>query len=281
MNLADAGIVLKDTRPGQHRAACPMCKKQGRDTALSVKIDADGGWVAHCHRCAFVANAVGTRQEGVQPTITVAPLPVQQDELSAQWREFWDECAPLAGTLADAYLQHRRCLVPPVDADLRFHPKAWHAHEKKYLPCLVSLLTDALDRTPRSLHFTYLRADGKGKADIERPRLLLRGHRKAGAVIRLFPDDCVTTGLAIAEGVETALCAARAFAPVWSCVDAGNLSTFPALPGVESLTIFADHDKAGLGAAHNCARLWIEAGRHARIVVPKQYGHDWADEVAA
>ena len=33
--------------------------------------------------------------------------------------------------------------------------------------------------------------------------MLCKGHRKAGGVIRLWPDDEVTDGLAVAEGIET------------------------------------------------------------------------------
>lgn len=95
----------------------------------------------------------------------------------------------------------------------------------------------------------------------------------------MWPDDCVTQGLAIAEGIETALAAAHAFEPVWSTVDAGNLSAFPVLAGIGLLTIFADHDKAGLAAADECAARWREADRGVRVLTPSTVGHDTADEV--
>ena len=108
-----------------------------------------------------------------------------------------------------------------------------------------------------------MRADGT-KADVDPPRLLLGGHRKQGGVIRLWPDEAVTTGLAIAEGIETALSLAHDYKPVWSVIDAGNLAAFPVLPGIETLIIGADHDEAGLKAAAACADRWAAAGVEVR-----------------
>ena len=65
-------------------------------------------------------------------------------------------------------------------------------------------------------------------------------------MVRLWPDEAVTYGLCVGEGLETCLTAAHGFTPVWACLDAGNLAGLPVLPGVEALTIVADHDEAGL-----------------------------------
>jgi hypothetical protein len=127
-----------------------------------------------------------------------------------------------------------------------------------------------------TLHRTWIQADGE-KANVEPARLLLGKHRKAGGVIRLWPDDAVTTSLAIAEGIETALTVATARAPVWSVIDAGNMAGFPVLDGVESLLIAADHDSAGLSAAEQCAERWYRAGREVRIAKSPVPGEDLND----
>src|SRR5690606_37786433 len=180
----------------------------------------------------------------------------------------------LRGSLGEVYLRHRRCALPPADSDLRFLPGS-----DRYPPSLCALVTHVVTAEPMTLHFTRLRSDGKGKAGTERDKLLLGGYPKAGGVIRLWSDESVSTGIAIAEGIETALCAAHAFTPVWSCIDAGNLAKFPVLPGVEALTIFADNDPAGLKAARECGQRWADAGREVRVVIP-DFG-DVADAVAA
>jgi hypothetical protein len=98
----------------------------------------------------------------------------------------------------------------------------------------------------------------------------MAGHVKKNGVIRLWPDDAVTHGLGIAEGIESALSAAHVFTPVWSCIDAGNLDQFPVLNGIESLTVFADRDDAGLKAARSCARRWQDAGREVVVLAPEE-----------
>jgi phage/plasmid primase-like uncharacterized protein len=107
--------------------------------------------------------------------------------------------------------------------------------------------------------------------------LLLKGHRKAGGVIRLWPDEAVAEGLAIAEGIETALSAAHAFTPIWSCIDAGNLGNFSALPGIVCLSIVADNDPSGVSAAQKCANQWVASGAKARIIKSNEPGTDVND----
>jgi hypothetical protein len=142
---------------------------------------------------------------------------------------------------------------------------------------MLARITDAISAEPISLHFTRLNADGSKVADS--PKKLLSAHRKAGGVIRLWRDEAVTQGLAIAEGIESALAAAHGFAPIWSCIDAGNLAAFPVLGGIEALMIVADNDETGIDAAENCARRWANAGREVRIATPRTRGQDAADLV--
>ena len=163
-----------------------------------------------------------------------------------------------------------------MDSHLRWHPSLRHpcGHIG---PALVGLVTNTVTISAMSLHKTWLAADGSGKAAIERPRMLLAGHRKCGGVIRLWPDDSVTCGLTVAEGIETALTAARGFTPVWATIDAGNLSAFPILPGVECLTVCVDYDPAGLRAWASVSQRWTEAGREVRHWISEHPGDDLND----
>jgi hypothetical protein len=173
-------------------------------------------------------------------------------------------------------LRYRGCRLPPEDGDLRYLPaRGMHLH------AMLARVTDAVTAEPISLHFTRLAPDGRGKAGSDCDKLLLTGHRKAGGVIRLWPDECVSLGLAVAEGIESALCAAHAFTPVWAAIDAGNLATLPVLMGIESLLIVADHDTTGIKSAQECAHRWSVATRDVRIAVSRIPGHDAADELAA
>jgi hypothetical protein len=97
--------------------------------------------------------------------------------------------------------------------------------------------------------------------------------------VRLFPDEDVGHGLALAEGVESALAAAKLYTPIWSTIDAGGMSRFPVLEGVESITIYADHDDAGIRAADACADRWRHAHRGVTSIAPKRPGADVNDVI--
>src|SRR5690606_26147955 len=137
----------------------------------------------------------------------------------------------------------------------------------------VALVTDVHTRRAKSLHRTWINTDGTKAANP--PRLPLAGHELRNGVIRLWPDETVTHGLGIAEGIETALSLAWAFAPVWALIDAGHLAKFAPLPGVESLTIACDNDPAGIAAARKCSGMWAEAG--AEVYVTRQEPNDLND----
>ncbi|MBU2801694.1 hypothetical protein HFV02_05375 [Acidithiobacillus caldus] len=265
------------TRLGTHRRPCPECGKGPKDQALSVTLKDDGCFTWFCHRCGF-KGAYGARQE--RPQVQPAKEPVVFTELSTQGRKLWESCRPLAGTVAEQYLTARGCPLPPEDGDLRFYPALEHPITKYRGPALVALVTDIVTRKPLTLHRTWIKADGKKAPEATPSRLLLGRHRKAGGAIRLWPDDAVTMGLTIAEGIETALAAAWASPPVWSLIDAGNLGQFPVLPGIEGLTIVADHDAAGLKAAKACSERWRAAGVDVQVIVPPRPGTDLADIAA-
>jgi putative DNA primase/helicase len=210
------------------------------------------------------------RTKFCQP-LSAPPLPKEQAAA-----RIVAEANYLAGTTGSAYLSARGCVLPPEDGDLRFHPSL--RHQSGHVgPALVAQITDAITSEPMGIHRTWVTPTGK--ADVPKPKMVLGS--KQGGVIRLWPDEAVTTGLAIAEGIETALTIAHDYKPVWSLIDAGNLAAFPVLAGIETLVIGADNDAAGLKGAHACADRWAAAGVDVRIVVPQVAGSDWNDAEAA
>jgi putative DNA primase/helicase len=260
-------IAFDELTVGDHRLNCHKCGRKPSDKTLGVTVGLDGRAVAHCHRCHYVETYRPDRGAAIRPG-KAHNRPVQATKrecLSEYGLELWRACRPIYGVALD-YLKARHCVVPPVDGHLRFHPALKHPSGYNG-PALVGLVTHAETRQPMTLHRTWVKRDGT-KADINPSRMLLGGHRKAGGVIRLWPDDSVTHGLALAEGVETALSLAHGYTPVWSCIDAGNFASMPVLVGIETLLIAADNDPAGLGAARECAARWTRAGVQVRMVVP-------------
>lgn len=188
-------------------------------------------------------------------------------------RTIWGEAVPAAGTLAEVYLGARGLLLPP-DVPLRFHPSAWrNSANGPPGSAMVTLMTSPEGNEPVGAHLTYLRPDGTGKAEGLSNKVMLG----SAGVIRLVPDDEVTFGLGLAEGIETALATMQrtGWRPIWAATSAGAIARFPVLAGIEALTLFADADTAGINAARACALRWTEAGREVRILRPPV--SDWDD----
>lgn len=200
------------------------------------------------------------------------------DGASDRWKReraaaIWQASSPITPTAkVAAYFDARGVPLPPADGDLRWMPDLQlFGFDGPALVGRMSLATDY--REARGLHITWLQNDGGTWRRAERRYL---GPKKA-CVIRLWPDDSVTYGLAVAEGVETALALTHAYRPTWACMDAGNLAEFPLLAGIECLTIAADHDPAGIAAAEACGQRWADAGRDVEIVLPPTPEQDIAD----
>jgi putative DNA primase/helicase len=271
---------LSTLEPGEHRITCPSCGRGQRDKTFGVTVDYAGAAVGHCFRCEYVEtyrpNKPAAHRLGKAVSLPVVEL--KRQTLSDYGAELFDQGTSLRGTVGENYLRARGCVIPPDDGDVRFHPALRHPSGLYAGPALVALVTHAETKVPMTLHRTWIRPDGT-KADCDPPRMLLGGHSKKHGVIRLWPDDSVTLGLGIAEGIETALSLAHAYRPAWACIDAGNLAALPVLAGIETLIIAADNDDAGQQAARACATRWHGAGREVRIVVAPDARADLNDVV--
>ncbi|MBR0647331.1 DUF7146 domain-containing protein, partial [Plastoroseomonas hellenica] len=183
-------------------------------------------------------------------------------------RALWRAAAPAEGSLVEAYLRGRG-LALPEDAPIRFHPACPRGKER--LPAMLALMTDPVSGKPCGVHRTFLTQDG-GKAPGEAKMMAGRA-----GIIRLVPDEEVTQGLGIAEGIETALAIMQraAWSPVWAAASAGAIARFPVLEGVDALTVFADADGPGMAAARACCGRWAAAGREAWLMAPP--AGDWDD----
>jgi hypothetical protein len=183
----------------------------------------------------------------------------------AAMQRLWASCVPIEGMPAEAYLRGRG-LSYEGDA-IRFRPTG----------CTMAVaITDPESCELVGIQQTHLHASGEPVRKPDGKKVKLTTGYAAG-VVRLSADEDIEYGLAVAEGVETAL--AVPFRPVWACLTANNLAKFPVLAGIEALTIFADNDKSGTGqkAANECAARWHEAGREVTINILEREGMDFAD----
>lgn len=213
----------------------------------------------------WLADALGGAAAPVErPVVTVNPIPLigTSKAKSGAIDRRWARCLPISGTLAERYLTSRH-LAYEGDA-LRFCPSE---------QALAALVTDPATGSAQTIQFTYLDSQGRKVR-----RLFMKDYPSVG-VVRLTPDEDVTLGLAIAEGIETAL--AAPLRPIWACLVANNMAAFPVLPGIDALTIFADNDASGTGirVARECAERWHAADREVTIRMIDAVGVDYADVV--
>lgn len=190
-------------------------------------------------------------------------------------RRIWREAIPTEGTPVEAYFAGRGLRLP-AGALLRFHHECPRGRDERW-PAMLALMTDPITGAPRGVHRTFLAGDGSGKAPGPMPAKMMAG---PAGVVRLVPDAEVTLGLGLTEGIENALAVMQRYrwGPVWAAGSAGGIASFPVLPGVEALTVFADADDSGasVGAARRCAARWRRAGRRVWLVLPRP-GEDFND----
>jgi putative DNA primase/helicase len=182
----------------------------------------------------------------------------------------------MAGDLADAYLASRNLSELVYPKSLRFS-RALPDGEGGVRPCMVATIVD-LDGKPVSLHRTFLKPDGTGKAEMAAPRKNMPGELPDGACVRL--SDFTTGALGIAEGIETAMAASNLFTmPVWSALNAAMLAKWYPPAGCEEVAIFGDNDAkfGGQAAAYRLAhRIACRAAIPVTVHIPTV--GDWADE---
>jgi hypothetical protein len=195
----------------------------------------------------------------------------QRERNSRLAERIWSEAEPIEGTPGALHFYRRNIDITllPDFGSLRWHKQCpWVGGPTG---CVIARFTDAITNEP---HGIWRRPIRKG----EKPRTL---GPMVGCVIRLWPDDSVSTGLCLAEGVETAAAASQIvhrgtlLQPVWAAGCAENMRSFPVLSGIEALTLLVDHDKSGQSAARECAQRWHAAGREVTLLTPTYEGDDF------
>ena len=251
---------------GQHRVVCPFCGRGAHDKTFGILVH-PLETKAHCFRCGVKYNSpASTKNYFDASKQKLLEQGINKKGLSTYWQSLWLQCEPIT-SIAESYLTARACKIPPADGHLRWDPR--HRHPSGYVgPCLVALITDFDTCENLSLHRTWISADGS-KANVDNPKLVLKGYTTVSGVIRLWPDEAVKKKLGLAEGIETALSLAHADFPVWAAVNAGNLQKLNVRESLEELTIAVDADHAGREASFTCARRWTAAGKKVRLLEVK------------
>lgn len=216
-----------------------------------------------------------------QVTRRSTPAPAAEpDNRSEGGLRIWAEAVSLIGTPGEPYLLGR-CGTPPPDGAnvVRWHPNCPFTPGRGK-PCLVALVRNIFTGKPQAIQRIALNPDGTRATDADGRKLEKRALGPlAGGAIMLCPDWSVESGLAIAEGLETALAAYHRWRhlPTWSLLSSGGVASLPPIPGVDLLRIYADADKAGRAATETVATRWRKAGRWVEVFEPTREGADFCE----
>jgi putative DNA primase/helicase len=278
-------------RLGETRAVCPFCSS-GRRTALkrkskvlAVNLREPDFAVFHCHNCdasgycrpdaTSSSRVIDFAERRRRREQTKRQAEQEKQDRTRKALELWDAAEPFRGSPAELYLRHSRGIgdwldgFRLLDEALRFHPDC--PFGDKRLPCMVALVRDVQTNVPVAVHRTALTADRYPKR-IDRMSLGPTG----GGAIKLSADNEVQFDLLIGEGIETVLSASKQLKvrPAWSLIDRNGVARFPALQGIEGVTVAVDNDASGDGqrAAAECVSRLTSSGVDVYAVKPTFVG---------
>jgi putative DNA primase/helicase len=280
-----------DLYNGGRAALVPGPGHSRKDRSLSLKLSPDGSrvlWWSHAgDDPGDVWRHIGLdaprdrepiRESPAKRAARIFAEKAETARKMAFCADLWGQTVEAVGTDVERYLRGRG-ITGPIPKALRFHPAAPTRYPSTDLPpaptypAMVAIVTAPDGKSAAGIHATFLAPGGAGKAALRSSRRMFGEFR--GAVVQLGPMPA-DGGLGVAEGIETAL-AYRALTgvPTWAALSTSGLKTFTPPTRVKLLTIAADGDPAGVGAARSLAE---RACRRCDCVISAApEGEDWAD----
>jgi len=180
---------------------------------------------------------------------------------------------PLAGTVAETYLQNRGVAITPGLSALRFHPRCFYrttdkttgANHYEVWPALLATVTD-LEGRVTGLQRTWLDPSGRDKAPVPSPRRALG--EIAGRGVRFGAADDV---MAAGEGLETVLSVRTILPamPMSAALSANHLAVFRPPTTLRRLYVAQDNDAAGRWAAQQLSCRAQTGGIEAITLTPR------------
>lgn len=176
----------------------------------------------------------------------------------------WSQTLPICGTHGERYLR-ARSITGPLPPKLRFHGRLRHPDGDRF-PAMVGLV-EAIDKGAVGLHRTYLAADTPTKINNPTSKAMLGPC--AGGAVRLRAGS---KGLAVAEGIETALSLAMALEDgiaVWAALSAAGMAGLrlpPAEATAARLILGTDGEPRGRQAGAQLADVAVRRGWTVEIM---------------
>jgi len=215
-----------------------------------------------------------------QPTPIAPPRPEPPAGLPKAARRLLVMSHPLAGTIAETYLQTRGIAITSDLRALRLHPRCFYritdeeTGKDRYevWPVLIATVTDVAGKVT-GVHRTWLDPSGRDKALVSSPRralgdLLGHGVRFGNA------NDVMAAG----EGLETVLSVRSILStmPMAAALSANHLAVFRPPPTLRRIYVVRDNDPAGQRATQQLSRRAQAAGIEAITLTPslKDFNED-------
>jgi putative DNA primase/helicase len=225
----------------------------------------------HVNVCPSPSSKPPSRQ-GEQSSATVVPV------IDAILRGL----RPAPGTPAETYFRFR-AITDELPSGIGFHPRTKHGPTNTWHPAVVARVL-TLSGDCIALHRIFISSDGRGKAEIDPPKLDLGP--KLGCAIHLdkYQHDKL---LVLTEGVETGLSVRQQMrkngreCAVWSTLGTEGLRSLILPREAADILIAADNDAPGEAAAQDAARRWMAEGRRVSIARPPVEFNDFNDVLQA
>jgi hypothetical protein len=202
-------------------------------------------------------------------------------------KSVWGGVSGIVGTPVETYLRSRGIKGDlSVLDNLRYHPMLYYKESEDSkslkLPAMCAVVRNAKGN-PLTLHRTFLKADGTGKADVSRQKMMMKQPSSlTGAYIQIDAPIETPHGklIGITEGIENALSIREATGcPMWVGISDRIMEKVAFPDDVKIVLIFADIEPSGAGMrAANTLRETLESqGKTVCIEAPTMYERDKVD----
>ncbi|QWT16706.1 DUF7146 domain-containing protein [Sphingobium xenophagum] len=250
-------------------AMCPCPAHADRTPSLSIRQGERGILVTCFAGCLREDVLRELRRVPVRQHYSYTDVP---HSVRGNVTRLWDEAIPIAGTLAERYVESRFLL--PLADDLRFHPRCPYRPRPwtTFHPALLVAVREG--RTLVAIQRIFLdpaTARYRMKLMLGRPaRGAWQGGGQGGTV------------LALAEGFETA----QAFTilktlPCWASLGARRFDLVRLPDHISHLILAVDNDAEGYRAADRAETVYVRPDLHVERMPPPAGFKDWAKVLEA
>lgn len=228
-----------------------FCNQCGAGDGFKLVMRVHGFQFAEARKKVLAAAGLIDGCEWVPPQARPQDETIERAEPTVRVRRLLRECCAIENCEpAIRYLQSRMLWPLPEGHTLRAHPSVEYWEDRQRIgryPALVAEIRDLCSELVTA-HVTYLTPDGQKLGGYEPRKILSVMTGREGCVAQIMLRDGDTLG--IAEGIETALSAAKLTGiPCWSAINRSLLQKFEPPHDLSKLVIFADRDVPGLEAA--------------------------------